>query len=150
MVANLVPASGCRQGPDPVSRGNEGLMSMKLFKSHLWPGVPLALVSAVLFGASAPFAKVLLGTVDAQLLAGLMYVGAGLGLAIGHFGRAAVGLPAPEASLRKADYPWLAAVVLAGGVAGPLLLMLGLARTSASSGSLLLNLGGSPPWPSLG
>ncbi|WP_428349488.1 EamA family transporter [Lichenifustis flavocetrariae] len=100
----------------------------------------LALASAVLFGASAPFAKVLLGTVDTQLLAGLMYLGAGLGLAIVHFGRAAIGLPAKEAPLRRGGLPpWLAAVVLAGGVAGPLLLMLGLARTSAASGSLLLN-----------
>jgi drug/metabolite transporter (DMT)-like permease len=108
--------------------------------SILWPGVPLALTSAVLFGASAPFAKLLLGSMDAQLLAGLLYLGAGIGLAIVHGGRAAVGLPAPEAPLRRPDLPWLAAVVLFGGFAGPLLLMLGLARTSAATGSLLLNL----------
>ena len=110
--------------------------------SHLWPGVPLALMSAVLFGASAPFAKLLLGAVDAQLLAGLFYLGAGIGLAAVHGGRAAVGLPAPEAPLRRPDLPWLAAVILFGGFAGPLLLMLGLARTSAATGSLLLNLEG--------
>lgn len=110
--------------------------------SHLWPGVPLALASAVLFGASAPFAKLLLGTVDAQLLAGILYLGAGTGLAAVHGGRAMLGLPAPEAPLRRSDLPWLAAVVLFGGLAGPLLLMLGLARTSAASGSLLLNLEG--------
>jgi drug/metabolite transporter (DMT)-like permease len=110
--------------------------------SHLLPGVPLALASAVLFGASAPFAKLLLGTVDAQLLAGLLYLGAGIGLAAVHGGRAAVGLPAPEAPLRRPDLPWLAVVVLFGGFAGPLLLMLGLARTSAATGSLLLNLEG--------
>jgi drug/metabolite transporter (DMT)-like permease len=110
--------------------------------SILWPGVPLALTSAVLFGASAPFAKLLLGSMDAQLLAGLLYLGAGIGLAIVHGGRAVVGLPAPEAPLRRPDLPWLAAVVLFGGFAGPLLLMLGLARTSAATGSLLLNLEG--------
>jgi drug/metabolite transporter (DMT)-like permease len=44
--------------------------------SHLWPGVPLALASAALFGATAPLAKVLLGVVDPQLLAGLLYLGA--------------------------------------------------------------------------
>jgi drug/metabolite transporter (DMT)-like permease len=110
--------------------------------SHLWPGVPLALASAVLFGLSAPLAKLLLGTVAPQLLAGLLYLGAGIGLAIVHLGRAAVGIPAPEAPLRHADVPWLAAVVLFGGVVGPLLLMLGLNQTSASSGSLLLNLEG--------
>ena len=110
--------------------------------SHLWPGVPLALASAVLFGLSAPLAKLLLGTVAPQLLAGLLYLGAGIGLAIVHLGRAAPGIPAPEAPLRPADLPWLAAVVLFGGVMGPLLLMLGLNQTSASSGSLLLNLEG--------
>jgi drug/metabolite transporter (DMT)-like permease len=110
--------------------------------SHLWPGVPLALASAVLFGMSAPLSKLLLGTVAPQLLAGLLYLGAGIGLAIVHLGRAALGIPAPEAPLRRSDLPWLAAVVLFGGIMGPLLLMLGLNQTSASSGSLLLNLEG--------
>ena len=108
--------------------------------SHLWPGVPLALASAVLFGASTPFAKILLGGTDPQILAGLLYLGAGVGLAAIHGGRAAIGLPAPEAPLRKPDIPWLAAVVFFGGIAGPLLLMLGLAQTEAASSALLLNL----------
>jgi drug/metabolite transporter (DMT)-like permease len=106
------------------------------------PGVPMALAAAVLFGAAAPFAKLLLGEVEPQLLAGLLYLGAGIGLAAVHFGRAAFGIPAPEAPLRAGDLPWLAAVVVFGGVLGPLLLMLGLARTDATSGSLLLNLEG--------
>lgn len=110
--------------------------------SVIWPGMPLALASAVLFGATAPFAKLLLGEVEPQLLAGLLYLGAGIGLAVVHFGRAGFGIPAPEAPLRARDVPWLAAVVLFGGVAGPLFLMLGLARTEAASGSLLLNLEG--------
>jgi drug/metabolite transporter (DMT)-like permease len=115
---------------------------MKRSHSHLWPGVPLALASAVLFGASAPFAKLLLGEMSPQLLAGLLYLGAGVGLAAVHGSRAALGIPAREAPLRRHDLPWLAAVVLFGGLAGPLLLMLGLSQTSASSGSLLLNLEG--------
>ena len=110
--------------------------------THRWPGVPIALASAVLFGASTPFAKLLLGTVDPWLMAGLLYLGAGLGLAAIHLARAALRLPAVEAPLRRADLPWLAAVVAAGGMAGPLLLMLGLARTDAASASLLLNLEG--------
>lgn len=110
--------------------------------SHLWPGVPLALGSAVLFGAAAPFSKLLLGTVDPQMLAGLLYAGAGAGLAIVHATRTAIRLPAPEAPLRSHDLPWLAVVIGFGGVLGPLLLMLGLARTDAASASLLLNLEG--------
>ena len=115
---------------------------MKHAHSHLWPGVPLALLSAVLFGAAAPFAKLLLGVMPPQLLAGLLYLGAGLGLAAVQGGRMALGLRTPEAPLRRHDLPWLAAVVLFGGLAGPLLLMLGLTRTPAASGSLLLNLEG--------
>lgn len=102
----------------------------------------MALASAALFGAAVPFSKLLLGAIDPQLLAGLLYLGAGLGLAGVHLGRAAMRLPAPEAPLRAADTPWLLAVVLFGGVAGPLLLMLGLMRTEATTGSLLLNVEG--------
>jgi drug/metabolite transporter (DMT)-like permease len=115
---------------------------MQNSRSHLWPGVPLALGAAVLFGASAPFAKLLLGEVDPWLLAGILYVGAGVGLAIVHFGRKAVGLPRVEAALKKNDLPWLAAVIIIGGGVGPLLLVFGLSMTSAASGSLLLNLEG--------
>lgn len=115
---------------------------MRLALAHLWPGVPFALLSAILFGASAPFAKLLLGTVSPQLLAGVLYLGAGIGLAVVHGARAACGLSVPEAPLRRHDLPWLAIVVLFGGLAGPLLLMLGLTYTSAASGSLLLNLEG--------
>lgn len=110
--------------------------------SHLWPGVPLALGSAILFGASAPLSKLLLGSIDPWLLAGILYLGAGLGLAIVHRGRRHVGLASVEAKLQRSDMPWLAAVIVFGGVLGPLLLMLGLAQTSAASGSLLLNLEG--------
>jgi len=56
--------------------------------------------------------------------------------------RAALGLENTEAPLRRTDLPWLAAVVLFGGVLGPLMLMFGLSLTSAASGSLLLNLEG--------
>jgi drug/metabolite transporter (DMT)-like permease len=111
-------------------------------RSHLWPGVPLALASAALFGASTPLSKLLLGAIDPWLLAGLLYSGAGIGLAVAHFGRAALDLPAPEAPLRQSDLPWLAAVVVSGGMIGPLLLVFGLSHTSAASGSLLLNLEG--------
>jgi drug/metabolite transporter (DMT)-like permease len=107
-----------------------------------WPGVPLAVASAALFGLSTPFAKLLLGAVDPWLLASLLYLGSGLGLLAAQAGRRALGLERSEAPLRRTDLPWLAAVVLVGGVAGPVLLMLGLARTDASAAALLLNLEG--------
>ena len=106
------------------------------------PGAALGLASAALFGASTPFAKLLLGEVDPWLLAGLLYLGSGLSLGIVHLGRRSLGIEPPEASLRRADLPWLAAVILAGGIIGPVLLMLGLSVTAASSAALLLNLEG--------
>lgn len=105
-------------------------------------GIPFALLSAVLFGASTPLAKLLLGSVDPWMMAGLLYLGAGIGLAAVHLSRAALRLPEIEAPLRLSDLPWLALVILAGGIGGPLLLMFGLARTDAASASLLLNLEG--------
>jgi drug/metabolite transporter (DMT)-like permease len=105
-------------------------------------GILLALASAVLFGASTPFAKMLLGSVDPWLMAGLLYIGAGLGLSVVHLSRSVLRLPAVEAPLRRPDVPWLIAVILFGGIVGPLLLMFGLARTDAAATSLLLNLEG--------
>lgn len=106
------------------------------------PGILLALSSAVLFGASTPFAKLLLGSVDPWLMAGLLYLGAGAGLSTVHPSRGILRLPTVEAPLRRSDVPWLTSVILSGGVLGPLLLMLGLVRTEASAASLLLNLEG--------
>jgi drug/metabolite transporter (DMT)-like permease len=111
--------------------------------SLAWPGVPLALVSAILFGASTPLARLLLGNgISPWLLAGLLYLGSGVGLLILFVMRRALGGAAIEASLTRRDLPWLGLVILAGGVAGPILLMFGLARTNASAASLLLNLEG--------
>lgn len=114
---------------------------MQLHRSTIQlPGVPLALGSAVLFGAATPLSKLLLASIGPQMLAGLLYLGAGLGLAVVHAARNALGLSAPEAPLRRHDLPWLLVIVIFGGILGPVLLMIGLARTPASSGSLLLNL----------
>jgi drug/metabolite transporter (DMT)-like permease len=95
-----------------------------------------------LFGASTPLAKLLLGEIDPWLLAGLLYLGSGVGLGIVHLGRRSLGIEPPEAPLRRGDLPWLVAVIVAGGVIGPLLLMLGLSVTPASTAALLLNVEG--------
>lgn len=105
-------------------------------------GIVLALLSAVLFGASTPVAKMMLGGVDPWMMAALLYLGAGAGLASVHLSRRVLRLPVVEAPLRRSDVPWLAAVIMAGGLAGPLFLMFGLVRTDAAGASLLLNLEG--------
>src|SRR5579872_791049 len=104
--------------------------------------IGLALLSAALFGASTPAAKWLLGAMSPWLLAGLLYLGSGLGLGAVLLGRRVLRLAAEEAPIRAGDLPWLAGAVLFGGAVGPVLLMLGLARTPASSAALLLNLEG--------
>ena len=107
------------------------------------PGIGSALLAAVLFGASTPLAKLLLRDVQPVLLAGLLYAGSGLGLGAWWLSKRMVpGEATAEAPLQKHDLPWLGGAVLAGGVVGPVLLMLGLASTPASSASLLLNLEG--------
>ena len=105
-------------------------------------GIGLALLSAALFGASTPIAKLLLGTIDPWLLAGLLYLGSGVGLSLVMAIRYMRACSPTEAGLAFSDLPWLAGAVLAGGVVGPVLLMLGLVRTEASTAALMLNLEG--------
>lgn len=96
-----------------------------------------ALAAAALFGASTPFAKLLVGELPPILLAGVLYLGSGLGLALGRLirdrGWQASGLTVGE-------WPWFLGAILFGGVLGPTALMIGLSSTPASTASLLLNL----------
>lgn len=103
-------------------------------------GALYAIGAAALFGASTPFAKVLLGEVAPLVLAALLYLGSGFGLAVWIALRTRSLGRAPAAPVASGDWPWIAAAIAAGGVAGPILLVLGLARSDASSASLLLNL----------
>ena len=100
-----------------------------------------AVAAAALFGASTPFAKLLLGELPPVALAGILYLGSGLGLAAWWLVRRALDRTA-EAGLKRSDLPWLAGAIAAGGIVGPALLMIGLASTPASSSALLLNLEG--------
>lgn len=96
-----------------------------------------AIAAALLFGLSTPAAKAIVGNVHPLLLAGLLYLGSGVGLGIILFLGQRHG-----ASLRRADLPWLLATVLFGGALGPALLMWGLTKTTGSAASLLLTLEG--------
>ncbi|MFA7299838.1 MAG: DMT family transporter [Sideroxydans sp.] len=97
-------------------------------------GIPAALGAALLFGAGTPLAKWLLDAVDPWLLAGLLYLGSGVGLALYRFLS-----HAPAVRLPRNDLPWFAGAILAGGIVGPVLLMIGLTGLPASGASLLLN-----------
>ena len=103
-------------------------------QARLPHGVLASLAAALLFGAGTPLAKLLLAQATPWLGAALLYLGSGCGLWLLRRlrSRPAVRLPPGEGK-------WLAGAVLAGGIAGPVLLMLGLAGMQASSASLLLN-----------
>lgn len=98
------------------------------------PGVPAALGAALLFGAGTPLAKWLLDAVSPWLLAGLLYLGSGVGLTL--YRRL---IEAPAVRLPRNEVTWFAGAILAGGIVGPVLLMIGLSGMPASGASLLLN-----------
>lgn len=104
--------------------------------SRIWAAAP-ALLSAVLFGLTTPLAKQLLVGTPPLLVAGLLYLGSGIGLTawilIVDRGKFSLGVA-------RADWPWLCGAIIAGGVIAPALLMFGLSRTDAATSSLLLNL----------
>lgn len=93
----------------------------------------MAIGAAVLFGASTPISRALLAQIAPATSAALLYLGAGVGLAIAARFR-------PATPLSRSDAPWLAAASLFGGVLAPLALLFGLRATAAGPASLLLNL----------
>ena len=101
------------------------------------PAVWLALLAAALFGASTPFAKLLVGEMSPVLLGGLLYLGSGVGLAIARLLRDRAWR---ASGLVPREWPWLLGAILFGGVLGPVALMFGLTYTSGATASLLLNL----------
>jgi len=111
-----------------------------LMKSTPRNGITRALLAALLFGASTPLAKLAISAADPVLVAGLLYLGSGVGLVVMRAILSTSGVGPKETPVSRKDLPWLAGAILAGGVAGPVLLLLGLMTTPASSASLLLNL----------
>lgn len=109
--------------------------------SGLHRAVLPALGAAILFGASTPFAKQLIGdglaTWSPFLLAGLLYLGSGIGLTLIRLIRDRGWM---SADLPQHEWPWLLGAIAFGGVLGPLLLMVGLSHTTAATASLFLNL----------
>lgn len=95
-----------------------------------------ALLAAALFGASTPFAKLLIGGLSPILLGGLLYLGSGLGLGVARLIR---DRGWRSSGIARAEWPWLLGAIFFGGVLGPIALLFGLAHVSGSTASLLLN-----------
>jgi drug/metabolite transporter (DMT)-like permease len=119
---------------DRFRRADEvGQTLLEMTLSATW----LALLAAALFGASTPFVKLLVGDVSALMLAGLLYLGSGIGLTTARLARNRGWRPG---GLAGAEWLWFGGAIAFGGMLGPLLLVVGLAGTAAGTASLLLNL----------
>lgn len=111
-------------------------------RAHVYPMFQ-ALLAAALFGVSAPVAKLLLGEIEPVSLAALLYLGCGIGVLLYKLiQRAGSSTNDAEAQISKGDWKWLAASILAGSVAAPIILLVSLRDTPASTASLLLNFEG--------
>ena len=100
-----------------------------------------ALLAALLFGASAPLAKLLLGEIAPVALAGLLYLGSGIGVLLIKLVQG-LNTTTSEAQITRPDWKWLLGAVVAGGIAAPIILLFSLRQTPASTASLLLNFEG--------
>ncbi len=107
-------------------------------KNQYGKGILFALLAATLYAINAPFSKLILQVIPSTLLAGLLYIGAGLGMGvIGIFRRAKAYTPKEE-RLKKKDLPYTIAMILLD-IAAPIFLLLGLSYTTAANASLLNN-----------
>ncbi len=97
-----------------------------------------ALLAAALYAVNVPFSKLLMTQVQPTMLAGLLYIGAGLGIGTMMLVKKAMGRPAPADLLGRTDLPYTIAMVVLD-IAAPIFLMYGIARTNAANVSLLNN-----------
>ena len=107
-------------------------------KINLKHGIMLAILAAALYAINSPFSKVLLNYIPSTLMAGFLYVGAGLGMGIIALIRKARGKSVLEAKLTKTELPFTIAMILLD-IAAPICLLLGLSMTTAANASLLNN-----------
>lgn len=105
-------------------------------------GILAAVSASVLFGLSTPLAKTFVGSIPPLLLAGMLYLGSGVGLTALLILRTVAGGRESVTWPQGVDLWWLLGAIAAGGVVGPYLLMYGLRATDAASASLLLNIEG--------
>ena len=105
------------------------------------PFIFQALLAALFFGASAPLSKLLLGEVSPVLMAAFLYLGSGTGISLVKLSQRMTSSQ-KEAGIRRPDVGWLAGAIVAGGIIAPIVLMVSLQVTPASTASLLLNFEG--------
>lgn len=97
-----------------------------------------AILAAGLYALNAPVSKLLLEEVPPTMMAGLLYLGAGIGLAVVRLVQRMTGKGKKEAPLTKKDMPYTVGMVVLD-IAAPIFLMVGLTMTTAANASLLNN-----------
>ena len=97
-----------------------------------------AILAAALYALNAPVSKLLLQNVPPTMMAGFLYLGAGIGMAVMGLVRSQTGHGKQELRLTKKDFPYTLGMV-ALDIAAPIFLMIGLTRTTAANASLLNN-----------
>lgn len=107
-------------------------------KQKMRKGIAFALLAATLYALNAPFSKILLNYMSPTLMAGFLYIGAGIGMMIIAFARKIRNRQSSEEKLAKSDLPYTIAMILLDIVA-PICLMIGLNATTAANASLLNN-----------
>ena len=108
---------------------------MKLNIKH---GIFLAILAAGLYALNSPFSKLLLTFLSPTLMAGFLYIGAGLGMVMILLIRRIAKLPETESSLTRKELPYTLAMIVLD-IAAPIFLLFGLTKTTAANASLLNN-----------
>ena len=101
-------------------------------------GIFLAIAAAALYAVNSPFSKILLDYMPSALMAGFLYVGAGLGMVLIALLRRLRKTENSEIRLTRAELPFTLAMILLD-IAAPICLLIGLKYTTAANASLLNN-----------
>ena len=101
-------------------------------------GITLAILAAALYAINSPFSKILLDYMPSTLMAGFLYIGAGLGMGAVALIRRIKGVEQTEERITRADIPYTVAMIVLD-IAAPIFLLLGLSHTTAANASLLNN-----------
>ena len=107
-------------------------------KQEMRKGIMMAILAAVLYAVSSPFSKILLNEMPPTLMAGFLYLGAGIGMSLIAISRRVRRVETTEIHLSKAEVPYTVAMILLD-IAAPICMLIGLNATTAANASLLNN-----------
>ena len=107
-------------------------------KNSIGAGILLAVLAAALYAINAPFSKILLDYMPSTLMAGFLYLGAGLGMVVIAGIRKLRKTDRQELKLTRKELPYTVAMILLD-IAAPICLLLGLRSTTSANASLLNN-----------